>query len=457
MTKVLQFGEGNFLRTFVDHYFDTLNEEGGEFSVHIVKPIAFGSLENFKKQNNRYHIVLRGMDGAEAVEKVREIKVVSEAIDPFSDMAAYDRIATDPEVKIIVSNTTEAGICFHAEDKIEGFAEITYPAKLTKLLYKRFEAGLGGVYLLPVELIDNNADALFDCVNRYIDLWGLPEAFKAFNAKENIYCNTLVDRIVSGHPKTPEDRAHLNALTKDEDLLVSVGEPFGLWAIEDKGNIRDYIKEGFHGIDVVLTKNITHYKKQKVRVLNGSHTNLVAAGIVEGAVTVYDCMKDKKLRAFVEATLDNEIIPFVSEDTKGVRAFADSVLSRFENPYLNHLLVSISLNSISKWRARCLPSFEDYLAKHGSIAPHMTKGFSYLMYLYKSVKKEGDKYIADLGKVSVEVKDDAPYLAFFAEGGAVKDFMANADIFGKDLTKLPGFLDAVNENLALLAAGKSLL
>ncbi|MBP3591589.1 MAG: tagaturonate reductase [Clostridia bacterium] len=457
MTKVLQFGEGNFLRTFVDHYFDTLNEEGGEFSVHIVKPISFGSLENFRKQNNRYHIVLRGMDGAEAVEKVREIKVVAEAIDPFADMAAYEKLAVDPELKIIVSNTTEAGICFHAEDKMDGFAEITYPAKLTKLLYKRFEAGLGGLYLLPVELIDNNADALCDCVNRYIDLWKLPAAFKAFNEKENIYCNTLVDRIVSGHPKTPEDRAHLNALTGDEDLLVSVGEPFGLWAIEDKGNIRDYIKEGFHGIDVVLTKNITHYKKQKVRVLNGSHTNLVAAGIVEGAVTVYDCMKSEKLRAFVEGTLDSEIIPFVSDDTAGVRAFADSVLSRFENPYLNHLLVSISLNSISKWRARCLPSFEDYFAKHGVIAPNMTKGFSYLMYLYKSVRAEGERFIANLKSGAVEVKDDLPYLTFFANGGSVKDFMANAEIFGRDLTAIPGFLAAVTENLTLLEEGKSLL
>ena len=457
MTKVLQFGEGNFLRTFVDHYFDTLNEEGGDFSVHIVKPISFGSLENFKKQNNRYHIVLRGMDGAKAVEKVREIKVVAEAVDPFADMAAYEKLATDPDVKIIVSNTTEAGICFHGEDKMEGFAEITYPAKLTKLLYKRFEAGLGGVYLLPVELIDNNADALYDCVNRYIDLWNLPKAFKAFNAKENIYCNTLVDRIVSGHPKTPEDRAHLNALTGDEDLLVSVGEPFGLWAIEDKGNIRDYIKEGFHGIDVVLTKNITHYKKQKVRVLNGSHTNLVAAGLVEGAVTVYDCMKSKMLRSFVEATLDHEIIPFVSEDTAGVRAFADSVLSRFENPYLNHLLISISLNSISKWRARCLPSFEDYFAKHGVIAPNMTKGFSYLMYLYSCVRAKDGGFVAELRTKTLDVKDDIPYLTFFAEGGSVADFMANAEIFGRDLTAIPGFLSAVTENIELLKEGKSLL
>ena len=457
MTKVLQFGEGNFLRTFVDHYFNTLNGEGGDFSVHIVKPIAFGSLDNFKKQNNRYHIVLRGVDGGEAVERVIEIGVVAEAIDPFADMAAYEKIAIDPEVKIIVSNTTEAGICFHAEDKMDGFDGITYPAKLTKLLYKRFEAGLGGVYLLPVELIDNNADALFDCVNRYIDLWKLPEAFKAFNAKENIYCNTLVDRIVSGHPKTPEDRAHLNALTGDEDLLVSVGEPFGLWAIEDKGNIRDYIKEGFHGIDVVLTKNITHYKKQKVRVLNGSHTNLVAAGIVEGAVTVYDCMNSEKLRSFVEATLDEEIIPFVSADREGVRAFADSVLSRFENPYLNHLLVSISLNSISKWRARCLPSFEDYLAKHGKIAPNMTKGFSYLMYLYSSIEEKDGAYVANLGAKSVEVKDDLPYLQFFAKGGKIADFMKDAEIFGRDLTEIPGFLAAVTENVALLKEGKSLL
>ena len=457
MTKVLQFGEGNFLRTFVDHYFDTLNEEGGDFSVHIVKPIAFGSLDNFKKQNNRYHIVLRGMDGAEAVEKVREIKVVSEAVDPFLDMAAYEALSVDPEVKIIVSNTTEAGICFHGEDKIEGFAEITYPAKLTKLLYKRFERGLGGLYILPVELIDNNADALHDCVNRYIDLWKLPEAFREYNEKQIVYCNTLVDRIVSGHPKTPEDRAHLNALTKDEDLLVSVGEPFGLWAIEDKGNIRDYIKEGFHGIDVVLTKNITHYKKQKVRVLNGSHTNLVAAGLVEGAVTVYDCMQSKKLRSFVEATLDAEIIPFVSEDTAGVRAFADSVLSRFENPYLNHLLISISLNSISKWRARCLPSFEDYFAKHGKIAPNMTKGFSYLMYLYSCVKEKDGTFVAELGNKTLDIKDDIPYLAFFAKGGSIAEFMANAEIFGRDLTAIPGFLAQVTENVALLKEGKSLL
>ena len=457
MTKVLQFGEGNFLRTFVDHYFDTLNEEGGDFSVHIVKPIPFGSLENFKKQNNRYHIVLRGMDGAEAVEKVREIKVVAEAVDPFADMAAYEKLATDPDVKIIVSNTTEAGICFHGEDKMEGFAEITYPAKLTKLLYKRFEAGLGGVYLLPVELIDNNADALYDCVNRYIDLWNLPEAFKAFNAKENIYCNTLVDRIVSGHPKTPEDRAHLNALTGDEDLLVSVGEPFGLWAIEDKGNIRDYIKEGFHGIDVVLTKNITHYKKQKVRVLNGSHTNLVPTALLLGAVTVDDCMNDEKLAAFVNDTLKAEIIPFVSDDIAATTAFAESVKERFRNPYLNHQLVSISLNSISKWRARVLPSFKDYYARYGEIAPCLTIGFSYLMALYSMMEKKGDVFTVAVPNREIELKDDLPYLEYFANGGSVVEFMANAEVWGEDLTAYAGFADAVFGNVEKIKRGVCLL
>ena len=168
-------------------------------------------------------------------------------------------------------------------------------------------------------------------------------------------------------------------------------------------------------------------------------------------------MNDKKLRSFVEATLDGEIIPFVSADQAGVRAFADSVLSRFENPFLNHLLVSISLNSISKWRARCLPSFEDYLAKHGKIAPNMTKGFSYLMYLYKSVRADGDRFVANLKTGAVEVKDDLPYLQFFANGGEVKDFMANAEIFGRDLTEIPGFLAAVTENIKLLEEGKSLL
>ena len=196
MKKVLQYGEGNFLRSFVDLYFETLNREGGEWAVEIVKPIPFGSLDAFARQGNRYHVVLRGVKDGNAAETVYPVSVVEQAISPFDDFPAYEALAVDPELAVIVSNTTEAGICYREEDKFDGFAEITYPAKLTKFLYARYRAGLPGVYLLPVELIENNADELFRCVEKYIDLWQLPEAFRVWKSTVNFYCNTLVDRIV---------------------------------------------------------------------------------------------------------------------------------------------------------------------------------------------------------------------------------------------------------------------
>ena len=458
MMKVLQFGEGNFLRTFVDAYFDTLNEEGlGEYGVYIVKPITFGTLEKFEKQNNAYHIVLRGAENGEAVEKVHKISVVKQAIDPFANPDAYYALAKDEELKIILSNTTEAGICFNGADKMEGFDGITYPAKLTKFLYERYNAGLDGVYLLPVELIDNNATELKKCVDKYIELWNLPAEFKKWNDESNFYCNTLVDRIVSGYPRDEETKAHLEALIGEKDELVSVGEPFGLWAVEKKGDIAKYIHEGMHNIEVVLTTDIKYYKKRKVRVLNGSHTNLVPAGLMHGAVTVYDCMQDAKISKFLLDTLEEEITPFVSDDIAATKVFADSVLDRFSNPYLNHLLTSISLNSISKWAARNLPSFKDYYARYGKIPANMTKGFSYLMHIYKNVKERDGKYYTQLPTREIEVMDDKPYLDYFANGGEVKAFMANAAIWGEDLTEYAGFVAAVEANLAKIEDGESLL
>ncbi len=457
MIKILQYGEGNFLRTFVDVYFDALNEEGGAYEVYIVKPITFGTLEKFKKQNNEYHIVLRGVEEGKDVEKVRKIQSVKGAIDPFADSESYYALAKDPDLKIIVSNTTEAGICYNGMDKIEDFETITYPAKLTKFLFERFKAGLDGVYLMPVELIDNNADALSACVEKYIALWNLPEEFKNWNATKNFYCNTLVDRIVSGYPRDEQTKTHLQELIGEEDELVSVGEPFGLWAVENKGDIGTYIKDGVHNIEVVLTNDIGYYKKRKVRVLNGSHTNLVPTGLFLGAETVYDCMKDEKLSAFVEDTLKEEIIPFVSADVAATTVFADSIKSRFLNPYLNHQLTSIALNSISKWRARVLPSFKDYYVSRGKIPTHLTIGFSYLMALYSRVEKKGEGYMASLPTREIEVKDDVPYLEYFANKNSVEAFMKDEKVWGEDLTKYAGFVAAVMENIEKINKGGVLI
>ena len=458
MIKVLQYGEGNFLRTFVDVYFDTLNKNRqGRYAVNIVKPITFGTLERFEKQQNKYHIVLRGMENGQSVENVYKVDNLEGVIDPFTNYASYIALAKEPELKIIISNTTEAGICFNEKDEMDGFDGITYPAKLTKFLLERFNAGLGGVYLLPVELIDNNADELKKCVDKYIELWGLPSAFKAWNDTQNFYCNTLVDRIVSGYPRDEKTKAHLTELIGEQDELMSIGEPFGLWAVEDKGNISEYIKEGVHNIEVVLTKNIGYYKKRKVRVLNGSHTNLVPAGLMLGAVTVYDCMVDEKLFAFVENTLKDEIIPYVSNDIAATTTFANSVKDRFMNPFLNHQLVSISLNSISKWRARVLPSFKDYYAEHGKIAPNLTVGFSYLMALYSSIEKQGDKYLVQVPNRTIELKDDLPYLEYFVNGGSVVEFMEKQEIWGEDLTKYNDFAETVTANLEKIKSGICLI
>jgi tagaturonate reductase len=423
-----------------------LNREGGEYSVSIVKPIKMGDLTRFAEQGNSWNVVLRGFEGVSATK----VSCVGEMIDIFTDDAPYFALAKDKELRVIVSNTTEAGIRFDEGDRLEAFPDVSYPAKLTRFLMARYEAlgDEGGVYLMPVELIDKNADNLFACVEKYAELWGLSEDFKRWNREKNFYCNTLVDRIVSGYPKTEEDVKSTDDAIGYHDPLVTIGEHFGLWAVEKKGEIDKYIIEGHHGIDVVLAPSIDYYKKRKVRVLNGSHTNLVAYGLLSGMQTVYDCMNDEKLLAFVSRTLEEEINPFVSSDLAATRAFADEVVTRFKNPYLNHRLISISLNSISKWAARDLPSFDDYYKTNGKIPECLTLGFSYLMALYLKAEKSGDAYTVSLPYGVENLIDTPEYLEYFTAGGSVKAFMARADVFGADLTKYEGFYEAVLENLA---------
>ena len=332
--KIMQFGEGNFLRTFVDLYLDTLNKKDSfNYEVSIIKSIPFGSIEELRKQKGQYHVVLRGRSSGKDVEDVYHVDSVKDVIDLYEDTTPFFKLAEDKEVKIIVSNTTEAGIVFNQSDKEELFPDVTYPAKLTLWLYHRYKSNLSGVYILPVELIDNNALKLEECVNQYIDLFNLGEDFKNWNLNNNYYCNTLVDRIVSGHPRDKETEDHLYELVGQTDQLLSVGEPFGLWVIEDKGDIKNILKDGHHNIDVIFAKDISYYKKRKVRVLNGSHTNLVPISLWMGKETVYDVMNDELLSEFVNDTLNFDIIPFVSDDVDATKAFAEDVKQRFLNPF----------------------------------------------------------------------------------------------------------------------------
>ncbi len=458
MIKIAQFGEGGFLRTFVDYYFDNLNKNGKKYSVSIIKPITFGDFKKFYKQDNKYNVILRGMENGKAVENVYKVNVVDEVIDPFNEIDKYYKLAEDSELKIVVSNTTEAGICYHDTDEFDGFENITYPAKLTKFLYHRYKSNQNGLYIMPVELIDNNATELNKCVLNYVELWGLEEDFKNWINNECYFSNTLVDRIVSGYPRDEKTKEHLLNLIGYEDELMSVGEPFGLWAVEKKGEIDKYIVDGFNGIDVVITDNIKYYKKRKVRVLNGSHTNLVPLSLWLGKTTVDECMKDEKIYSFIKSTLDEEIIPFVSDDIASTTEFASSVIERFFNPFLNHQLLSISLNSISKWRARDLPSFTDYYTKYNKIPKYLTIGFSYLMAIYSSIYKgEDGKFYAKLPSKSVEYKDDIPYLEYFANGGSIEEFLKDVKVWGEDLSRYNGFVPTVLENVKNIKNGKNLI
>ena len=455
--KVLQFGEGNFLRTFADLYFDTLNKEGlDDFSVVVVKSVPFGSLENFVKQDNKYHVVLQGMRDGSSVEEVYKVESIEDTIDLYKDSQPFFDLSLDKDVKIIVSNTTEAGICFDPNDKVDSFPNITYPAKLTLWLFKRFKANQPGVYVLPVELIDNNADELYRCVNKYIELWNLGIDFQKWNDSEVFYCNTLVDRIVSGYPKNENVKKHLFELIGEEDNLLSVGEPFGLWVIQDKGDIRKLLKDGHHNIEVLFDKDISYYKKRKVRVLNGSHTNMVPIALWYGKETVYDVMTDEVLSSFVDDTLKEEIIPFVSSNIKETTSFADDVKQRFLNPFLNHQLTSIALNSISKWKARDLCSFVDYYKFHHKVPKYLTIGFAYLINMYMNIEKKDDKYICHLPNRVIEVKDDEKHLNYFTQH-TVHEFLSDKTIWGIDLTSFENFETTINNYLVDIKKGKKLI
>lgn len=439
--KIAQFGEGNFLRTFIDSYFTALNEEGlGDYEVTIIKPITFGSLATLKERGCKYHIVLRGVKEDKAVEEVREITSVKDAIDPFEEENRFYSLAKDKDLKIFVSNTTEAGIVFNKTDKFDaGLADISYPAKLTKFLLERYKANLPGVYLLPVELIDNNGEALEKAVNEYIDLWKLDDGFKEWNKNENHYCSTLVDRIVSGHPKDIQTENHLNDLIGENDPLCSIGEPFGLWVVEDKGNVSELIPSGEHDINVVISKDVPVYKKRKVRILNGSHTNLVPIALLMGKITVYDCMQDERLSKFVDDTIKNEILPFISSSYKDNLLFAEEVKNRFSNPYLNHQLTSIALNSFSKWKERDLPSFIDYFYHYRRIPTNLTKGFAALLALYSKITKIDGEYIVKLKERDIEIKDNVSILERFVSKEPFESIMSDESLWGLDLTTFKDF------------------
>jgi len=457
--RVVQFGEGNFLRAFVDYMIDICNEKTDfNGSIAIVKPISYGSLERFEKQDCLYTVILRGQENGEVVNTHRIVTSVDRAVDGADTWEHLAELAKCPTVRFVVSNTTEAGIVLDESDTMDG-VPVTYPGKLTKFLYERFLAFAGsaesGVILLPVELIENNGGKLKACVLRLAEVWDLPAAFTAWLAEHCVFCSTLVDRIVTGFPAAEAEKLWETLGYRDE--LLDVGEPFGLWVIESDRDVSGELPFVKAGLPVVFTADQRPYRERKVRILNGAHTSSVLAGWLYGKNIVRDMMKDPVTGVFVRKAVREEIAPQVPLDRADVESFAAAVFERFENPFIDHELLAISLNSVSKWKARVLPSLRDHYRANGTLPTLLTFSFGALLAFYTSGDLQEDGlHACRADGTPYVIRDDRPVLEFFAENSGlpaaafVDAVCAREDFWGEDLRCYAGFADAVTEYLTAL-------
>ena len=409
--RVIQFGEGGFLRGFVDWMLQKVNESSDfDGSVVVVQPIEAGMCDMLTAQNCVYTHVIRGVEG---VDKTL-IDVISRCVKPYEDFAGYLALAENPDFRFVVSNTTESGIVFSAEDKITDAPPKTFPAKLTLLLKRRYELGLGGFIFLPCELIDRNGDNLKKCILKYAELWNLGDGFISWVEKENVFTNTLVDRINTGYPKG-EDLA-----LGYEDNMLNASEFFHLWVIETDYDIEKELPFSAAGLNVIVTPDkLAMYRTRKVRILNGAHTSLVAYALLSGLDTVKSCIDDPTMREHIRKCVFDEIIPTLDLPADELQSYANSVIERFSNPYIKHYLSSIALNSVSKFKVRVLPSILEYINRYGKMPETLLFAFAKLIEFYKT-----------------DMTSDDPDVIAFMKSHTTAEILANVELWGEDLSRL---------------------
>lgn len=450
--KVVQFGEGNFLRAFVDYMIDIANEQGKfDGDIVLIKPIEFGNLDNFHKQDCQYTVSLRGNVNGEGKIINRVVTSVADAVDAINEYEKYMSLAEIDTLRFVVSNTTEAGIVYDATDRFELNPPKTFPGKLTKFLYHRFETFGGdkskGLVMLPVELIDDNGIMLRKCVMQQIENWGLSDEFKTWVEEACVFTSTLVDRIVTGYPRATE-KEEWEKLGYEDRIMVT-GEPFALWVIESAKDISKEFDLPGAGLPVIFTEDHHPYKQRKVRILNGAHTSFVLASWLSGNDIVRQSMEDKDIRDFMNKTIFDEVIPTLSLPEEELKQFAGEVVNRFNNPYVDHALLAISLNSVSKWRARCLPSLLGYVEKFGKLPAHLTFSIAALMAFYHGTEIKDGVLKGDRNGQPYDIKDDINVLEFFRDNCEkdtrtfVTNYLGREDFHGQDLNKVPGLTDAV--------------
>ena len=408
--KIIQFGEGGFLRGFADWMIKKVNDTTDfDGSVVVVQPIENGMCDMLLAQNCVYTHICRGIEGVE----IQKNNVISRCVKPYDNFDEYLKLAENPDFRFVISNTTEAGIEFSDNYKIIYRPAKTFPAKLTQLLKKRFDLKLGGFVFLPCELIDKNGENLKRCILQYADLWDLGEDFKSWIENENIFCNTLVDRINTGYPK--DEKIDLDY----EDNMINTSEYFHLWVIEGYNDLFKEIPFDKCGLNVILTDNLEMYRTRKVRILNGAHTSLVPYALLEGFDTVKSCVDDKRMNEHIKKCVFDDIIPTLDLPEEELKAYAEDVLTRFANPYIKHYLSSIALNSVSKFKVRVLPSITEYIKRFDKMPDTLIFAFAKLIEFYKT-----------------DMTNDDTDVVNFMKTASVSEILKNTNLWDEDLSYL---------------------
>lgn len=450
--RVIQFGEGNFLRAFVDWIISNMNEKTDfNASVVVVQPIKNGMVDVLNSQDGLYHVNLQGLDKGEVVNSFRMIDVISRALNPYTDFEAFMALAEQPDIRFVISNTTEAGIAFDPECKLDDRPAAAYPAKLTQLLYRRFCHFGGdmqkGLIIFPCELIFLNGHKLKEVIGQYIELWQLGDAFKAWFENACAVYATLVDRIVPGFPR--KDINHIKEQLQYDDNLVVQGEAFHLWVIEAPESVAQEFPADKAGLNVLFVPSEAPYHARKVTLLNGPHTVLAPVAWLSGIDIVRDACKHPVVGRFVHRVMYDELMPTLDLPEDELRRFADDVLERFTNPFVDHQVTSIMLNAFSKYATRDLPGLKIYLERFGRLPEGLVLGLSAIITYYRGGTRPDGAPIQpnDASEVMALLERlwQRPALREVAEGVLAAD-----NIWGEDLNRIPGLTDKLEEYLSLI-------
>lgn len=466
--RVFQFGEGNFLRAFADWMFDVLNERGVFHGrVVVVTPTRRGRPKALNAQDGLFTVLLRGIDGGRVTERRRLVTCVSRALNPHDSWTEVVRAFCQPSIRFVVSNTTEAGIAFVKEPHRPGHCPETFPAKVTALLHARFQAHGGdpasGLIFLPCELIDRNGATLREMVLRHLEQWGLGNDFAEWVTGCNHFLNTLVDRIVSGYPR--DEAPQLASELGYDDALMVDAECFYFWVIEGPALLAAELPLARAGLNVIWTHDLAPYRTRKVRLLNGAHTAAALAAFLGGLNTVREMMDDPVFGAFVRRVVFDEILPTVTSGDAARTDYARAVLERLHNPFVRHELLSIALNSVSKWAVRVLPSLLDLVEAHRTASPLLSFSLAALICFYRGRRKAAPELTGHRGDEPYSIRDDAAVLEFFERAWAdfdrqesaaqlVRLVLGRAPFWGRDLNAVAGLPELVSAGIsAILGAG----